>query len=430
MFFVHSFIHSPIRSLTSSLCLTYCLDTSAASNFNSSLKEIPRYVIDFAPFVWLDEKETFYPSDIETHLKNSAAYVDFTPVEPPPELSLHKLDALNQIDGTVFLTIKEPIERNPKFLEGTVPDENRETKGATSCVVIVTDHGDGIVDAFYMYFYSFNQGNKIISKELGNHVGDWEHNMIRFKDERPESLWYSQHADGQAFLYSAVEKMGVRPVAYSARGSHANYAVAGEIKRSIPGISFVKLPGAILADHTSRGKLWDPVKKAYFYTFDPKTNLVAPVGENQPHLPCPPQAPPAAQITSLSSTDIAKMIENSINTAFQNFTLQQAAKPEPSNAPPPPIFSAPPPPNIYFAPPPPIFSAHPPSAYSVPPTQTFPAPPPNACHIPPPPGFTAAPPHNFIPYAQVAPQYMQTPITSIAKFSGKTNVLQFLQDLE
>lgn len=37
-----------------------------------------------------------------------------------------------------------------------------------------------------------------------------EHNMIRFRDGKPEALWYSQHARGQAFTYKAVEKEGKR----------------------------------------------------------------------------------------------------------------------------------------------------------------------------------------------------------------------------
>lgn len=34
--------------------------------------------------------------------------------------------------------------------------------------------------------------------------------MIRFRDGRPEAIWYSQHATGQAFTYDAVEKEGPR----------------------------------------------------------------------------------------------------------------------------------------------------------------------------------------------------------------------------
>ncbi|KAI0998192.1 hypothetical protein K3495_g10001 [Podosphaera aphanis] len=139
----------------------------------------------------------------------------------------------------------------------------------------------------------------------------------------------------------------------------------------------------------------------------PPASPITPIGTTTPTMP-PPQALAPTQNTGLSSTEIAQMIENSINAAFQKFSLQQAAKPEPSNAPPSPR-------NNYFVPHPPIFSAQPPCAYSVAPPQTFPAP----------------PPHNFSPHTQVAPQYNHLPpATSIAKFSGKTNVLHFLQDLE
>jgi hypothetical protein len=50
-----------------------------------------------------------------------------------------------------------------------------------------------VVDAFYMYFYAFNLGNMVLGQILGNHVGDWEHTMVRFQDEKPVSVWFSQH---------------------------------------------------------------------------------------------------------------------------------------------------------------------------------------------------------------------------------------------
>jgi hypothetical protein len=37
-----------------------------------------------------------------------------------------------------------------------------------------------------------------------------EHNMIRFKNGVPDAVWYSQHANGQAFKYSVLEKSGLR----------------------------------------------------------------------------------------------------------------------------------------------------------------------------------------------------------------------------
>ena len=91
----------------------------------------------------------------------------------------------------------------------------------------MTDHGSGNTDVFYFYFYAYNEAPAVFGQEIGTHVGDWEHNMIRFKDGVPQAIWYSQHAYGEAFTYDAVEKQDGRPVAYVARGSHAVYAIPG-----------------------------------------------------------------------------------------------------------------------------------------------------------------------------------------------------------
>lgn len=77
-----------------------------------------------------------------------------------------------------------------------LPDPvTHETVGAKSCAIIVYDHGDanGTVDAFYMYFYAFNLGLNVLGQVLGNHVGDWEHSMMRFQNGTPVSVWLSQH---------------------------------------------------------------------------------------------------------------------------------------------------------------------------------------------------------------------------------------------
>lgn len=90
--------------------------------------------------------------------------------------------------------------------------------------------------------------------------------MIRFESGTPQAVWFSQHGGGQAFAYDAVEKIGARPVAYSARGTHANYAKPGRQDRLLPGAN---LPFSLfLTDYTSRGTLWDPVLNAYWYTYN------------------------------------------------------------------------------------------------------------------------------------------------------------------
>ncbi|KAI9841567.1 MAG: Vacuolar protein sorting-associated protein 62 [Sclerophora amabilis] len=127
-------------------------------------------------------------------------------------------------------------------------------------VLIVVDKGNGIVDAFWFYFYSFNLGNLVLNVRFGNHVGDWEHSMVRFQHGIPKAVWFSEHSFGDAYGYEAVEKIGKRPVVYSATGTHAMYAT--------PGIHEYILPWGLLRDVTDRGPLWDPLLNSHMYTYD------------------------------------------------------------------------------------------------------------------------------------------------------------------
>jgi hypothetical protein len=108
----------------------------------------------------------------------------------------------------------------------------------------------------------------VLGKEYGDHVADWEHNMVRFVDGKPTGVWYSQHSTGEAFAYHAVVKdpKGIRPISYSAKGSHANYAIPGSHDHALPNFN---LEFGFVEDHASKGLLWDPVQNAYFYHSDP-----------------------------------------------------------------------------------------------------------------------------------------------------------------
>lgn len=77
-------------------------------------------------------------------------------------------------------------------------------------VLLVMDKGNGVVDAFWFFFYSFNLGNSVFNVRFGNHVGDWEHCLIRFHHGKPKGLFFSAHTAGEAYRYEAVEKKGKR----------------------------------------------------------------------------------------------------------------------------------------------------------------------------------------------------------------------------
>lgn len=129
-----------------------------------------------APLVLLDKSDTFYPSDMAIHISNTHGALNFTPIDGAPDrLSLQNLHLLNDLGGDeVYLTSNDELIKMPKYLHGKKPDSRTlQTTNAISCVIIVVDKGEGIVDAFYMYFYTFNQGPSVMSHELGDHLGDW-----------------------------------------------------------------------------------------------------------------------------------------------------------------------------------------------------------------------------------------------------------------
>ncbi|KAL8703987.1 MAG: hypothetical protein Q9201_002857 [Fulgogasparrea decipioides] len=228
---------------------------------------VPSYVLSYAPKVWLQSQDPYAPSDIAAQLAHTEPKVNFSVVTGAPNpLTLDNLASLNNLGGNnVYLTSVDDITQNPGWLKGVKPDGNGRTNGAVSCAVIVNDHGSGNVDAYYMYFYAYDQGNTVLGQEIGDHVGDWEHNMIRFKDGIPQAIWYSQHSYGEAFTYACVEKQGQRPVTYSAKGTHANYATTGTHDHTIPGVNLLVGP---IEDHCDQGTLWDPVASAYFYSYN------------------------------------------------------------------------------------------------------------------------------------------------------------------
>ncbi|KAL3471704.1 hypothetical protein BJX99DRAFT_236988 [Aspergillus californicus] len=127
-------------------------------------------------------------------------------------------------------------------------------------ILLVVDKGNGIMDAFWFYFYSFNLGNVVLNVRFGNHIGDWEHCLVRFYHGKPKALFFSAHSGGEAYSYEAVEKIGRRPVIYSATGTHAMYAT--------PGVHSYILPWGLLHDQTDRGPLWDPLLNSHMYTYD------------------------------------------------------------------------------------------------------------------------------------------------------------------
>ncbi|EMC95861.1 hypothetical protein BAUCODRAFT_109511 [Baudoinia panamericana UAMH 10762] len=348
-------------------------DPSTWSKKERQLREIPAYVLDYAPYVHLFSGEQYWPSDIAEHLVHSTPKVNYTIVASMKDAcNLTNLDELDRIDGAMhgrymYLHSDDNVEAMPQWLtsthniptrrlglkeaktdgewsyeDGTVAsDERRPSKdsdrskrakasmdgtcggGNSSCdplhgtcddplrplngphfdlrkrtgkqfssrprvnqnrttdgrsnapaVLVVIDKGFGVVDAFWFFFYSFNLGQEVFGIRFGNHVGDWEHTMIRFRNGTPEAVYFSEHDFGDAYTWDAVEKYLLdpngtgfpRPVIFSATGSHAMYAR--------PGLHPYILPFGLLHDQTDRGPLWDPKLNFKSFTYDDKAQIL------------------------------------------------------------------------------------------------------------------------------------------------------------
>lgn len=173
--------------------------------------------------MWLHSEDPFRPSDILTHIQHTVPYLKHSPLDiEVPTLNLDNLELLNKVSKNVALTSKDDPLSEPTWMHGTTPDPKtgRLADNATACAVVIVDYDEGVkgkdLDAFYFYFYSYDQGPNITQvmepldqlikgpkaesgMHFGNHVGDWEHNMVRFRDGKPIGIYYSQHEGGIAY---------------------------------------------------------------------------------------------------------------------------------------------------------------------------------------------------------------------------------------
>lgn len=230
--------------------------------------EIPQYVIDYAPYVHLYSEERYWPYDVKEFAEHfHATYGNGTALNGTHKLNITMLGKLPK-DSHIYMTSNEDFDKDPYWITGVKNKPslvNGEIKDAPATLIVV-DKGNGWVDAFWFYFYSFNLGPFVMgSGPYGNHVGDWEHSLVRFYNGEPVIVWMSAHGGGGAYYYKHLEKYELdtkHPIIFSARGTHANYVSVGTHPHD--------LPYQILCDFTDRGPLWNPTRNYLGYSYDGK----------------------------------------------------------------------------------------------------------------------------------------------------------------
>ncbi|CUM62717.1 uncharacterized protein PRCAT00000273001 [Priceomyces carsonii] len=229
--------------------------------------EVPQYVIDYAPLVHLYSEEKYLPYDIAKFVKHfHVEYDNGTIIEgTESNMTLLKLAMLPKLED-IYLTSNSNFDEDPDWITGVKNKPSLidgEIRDAPATLIVV-DKGNGWVDAYWFYFYSFNLGPFVMgSGPYGNHVGDWEHSLVRYYNGKPIIVWMSAHGGGGAYYYRNLEKYELdtnHPIIFSARGTHANYVSVGQHPHD--------LPYEILSDFTDRGALWNPTKNYLGYTYD------------------------------------------------------------------------------------------------------------------------------------------------------------------
>jgi hypothetical protein len=134
------------------VCLSALVVIDAAHVKRDS--SFPNFVLNYAPVSYLHPDEQYWPSDIATFLDKVVPQVDFETVDKTPTLR-----TLSTLTNDVYLTAVDSVrDYETDFFTSTVgkPADGVSVAPAT---IIVVEKPDGITDAFYFYFFSWNLGN-------------------------------------------------------------------------------------------------------------------------------------------------------------------------------------------------------------------------------------------------------------------------------
>ena len=222
--------------------ITYCVALTGLmlASFASaqSMQGTPAEVAKaYAPRIFMHPKEEWYPSSVSFFLehvtKQGNRYV-----------TNDKLDSPSSWDWDGAFGQKSTLASVPIY----------------AFVVDKREGGKAFTDIAYFTFYPYNRGKEVAKTKWGNHVGDWEHVTIRFRQEgntyTPIKVSFSLHDTNKVLNWgdSAMQMQGNHLVAYEAHGSHGMYPKAGHHVYKTINVVFKKIE---LADDTGEGAVWD-----------------------------------------------------------------------------------------------------------------------------------------------------------------------------
>ena len=163
----------------------------------------------YAPYAFMDENESYYPSSVDFAFPHFKRYLD-------------------EETGNYSLTTTVPLENGNdilNFFQGNL--------SSAKVYVFWIPKDDSKYQMTYFYYYPYNEATGNI---IQNHVGDWEHASVRLRwiqsengdwNLEPFQVYLATHSSGNTRTWEDADKLGNQPIVYVAQGSHGMYFSAG-----------------------------------------------------------------------------------------------------------------------------------------------------------------------------------------------------------
>ena len=133
---------------------------SGSANNKRQTTPLPAYALTYAPISYLYSGESWWPSDIATHLANTIPEVDFVAVPGFTAAGSVLLATLDAQSSSVYLTSKDNVDSSPAWLLSAYGKPTTTTGGYSAApgTIVAVQKNATWVDVFYFYFYSYNYG--------------------------------------------------------------------------------------------------------------------------------------------------------------------------------------------------------------------------------------------------------------------------------
>ena len=206
----------------------------------------------YAPRVWLEHHEQYWPSSVEFAF---AYLARFTNSSDGGNYWLRTTQTLtNATDVLPYFHGTQNVLQDPVYAFWV----EKQPAGL-------------VVDLVYFFYYPYNQGKFVVYSTWENHVSDWEHITVRLAWGQPMAVYLSAHNFGAVYPWNSFSKTNAtHPVVYAARGSHGCWAEPGD---HIYDRIRIVLDLYDLVDSCSEGRPWDTWQYVQAFDYNSQTGL-------------------------------------------------------------------------------------------------------------------------------------------------------------